>query len=61
MYTLLVQLLFYSNKGASTKNLSRLVDLSGRRALRKSVKKGKFVRKIFFLNNVYEALKICGK
>ena len=48
MYTLLVELLFYSNKGASTKNLSRLVDLSGRRALRKSVKKGKICEENLF-------------
>ena len=55
MYTLLVQLLLY-NKGASTKiflMMSRFCPLRGLGALWESVEKGKFVRKIFFLDNVY--------
>ena len=55
MYTLLLQLLFYKNKGASTNELSRLADFAGVEgggALWESVQKRKFVRKIFFLECV---------
>ena len=56
MYTLLVQLLFYNNKGASTKNLSRLADfacLGGGGLCGNLLKKENLWGEPFFLDNVY--------